>query len=596
MAHLRGAGQAMTDCSPDLRRDCLDNLLEGVIVIELGGTIAMFNPAAGRILDLFPDAVTGRAFAELFMSRKGFEEFSDLVLDAIENRGKAGRQVVTLHTGGEEQLLSVGISYIRSRCDGSAEPTAVIVSFSDTSKIWELCMAKAVDAQRGELQMAYRKIEEHKALLKKSQAARVLATVLVIGVFLGAGAYTWQSRNPLRDSFIATGVDSELPLASAGADEGLRTVTVEPQTLHRTISLVGTLAPWRTLNVVSPVSSRIGAVHFQYDQLVKEGELLIELDTSEANREHRDARVAYIDALEKFEALKNWEGSAEMADARRSFARASLELKSQRNRLDRATFLLDQGLIATTEYEDTEQQYQNQKLDFDVAELDFEAVRARGGKDARDRAELELGNAREKMLELEENLQQSAIHAPLSGIVLLPGQSDSTGIAAGQSVEKGEVLLKIGDLAQMSAVAKVDELDIVRIRNGQAVSVTGNAFPSLRLEGTVTHVSSQAKAQLQGAPKFDVTVTLDPLVSSQRELLLAGMSSNLTIAVYRNDNALLVPIDAVEQQGRSNHLLVVHPETGEVEVREVEIGNTTLNSVEIVAGLQPGDQIVIPED
>ena len=587
----------MTDHGMDIRKGIVDNLLDGVIVVELSGAIALFNPAAGRILGIFPDAATGKTFAQLFIPRKGFEAFTDLVLDAVENRGKGGRQIVVLHTGGEERSLSVAISYLGSSRDDTTDPTAVIVAFSDTSELRELRMAKAVEAQHGELKMAYRQIEEDNKLLKKSQAARVLATVLVIGVFLGAGAYTWQSRDPFSGSLASTDIDEGLPLApEAAIGEGLRTLTIEPETLRTTISLVGELAPWRTVNVVSPVASRIGAVHFQYGQQVTEGELLIELDTSEANREYREARVAYIEALEKFEALKNWETGPEMSDARRSFARASLELKSQRNRLNRAAFLLEQGLVAATEHEDAEQQYQNQQLDFEAAEQDFAAVRARGGKDARDKAELELGNAREKMLQFEANLQQSAIHAPLSGIILVPARSDSRGLAAGQSVDKGEVLLKIGDFARMSAVAKVDELDVVRIENGQAVSVSGNAFPDLSLEGTVSHVSSQAEARTRGAPEFEVSVTIDPLLASQQEQLRAGMSSNLTIVVYRNDAALLVPIDAVEQQGASNQLLVVDPESGEVQEREIEIGNTTLDAVEVVAGLRPGDQIVVAAD
>ena len=52
----------------------------------------------------------------------------------------------------------------------------------------------------------------------------------------------------------------------------------------------------------------------------------------------------------------------------------------------------------------------------------------------------------------------------------------------------------------------------------------------------------------------------------------------------------------MEQHGASNQLLVVDPESGEVQEREIEIGNTTLDAVEVVAGLRPGDQIVVAAD
>ena len=588
----------MTDRGVDIRGSVLDNLMDGVMVVELGGTIGMFNPAAGRILALSPDEVAGRTFAELFIAHEGFDEFTEIILDAVENRGEGGRRVVALHAGGEARSLSVATSYLRSTRDGAVEPVAVIAVFSDITEVrelreTELRMAKAVDAQYAELQMAYRQIEERNetlaATLKKVQVARVLATVLVIGVFLGAGVYTWQPLGLFGGSSASVVVSS----ADAGVGEGQRTMEVEPRPLRTTISLVGKLAPWREVSVTSPVESRIGKVHFQYGQKVVEGALLVELDIAETNREYREARIAHIDALKKFEAIEDWENGPEMADARRSFARAKLELESQENRLKRTAFLLKQGLVASSEHEDAQRQYRGRQLDVEAARQDFEAARARGGQEARDKAKLELGIAREKMHELEQSLQRSAIHAPLTGVVLAPAGAGRSGLTEGASTEKGAMLLTIGDFSRISAVTKVDEVDVVRIKAGQAVSVTGNAFPGLTLGGIVTHVSSQAEARSRRAPEFSVVVTLDPLRTAQQGRLRAGMSSNLKIVVYRNDTALLVPIDAVERHGRKHRLRVVDRETGEARAREVEIGPTTLDSVEIVTGLKPGDEIVV---
>ena len=589
----------MTDRRFDIHRSVLDNLSDGVMVVGLGGKIGMFNPAAGRILGLSPGEVTGRTFAELFITREGFDEFTELILDAVENRSEGGRRVIALHAEGKTRSLSVATSYLGSARDGVVRPVAVIAVFSDITKLrelreTELRMAEAVKAQHAELQTAYRQIEERNATLdttlKKVQVARVLVTVVVIGAFLGAGVYAWRPLDLFGGSWAPTVVSP----ADAGVDEGLRAMTIEPRPVESTISLVGVLAPWRKVNVTSPVKSRIGAVHVDYGQEIVEGELLVELDTSEVTREYRQARVEYIEALEKFEAIKNWENGPEMAAARRSFTRAKLELASQETRLKRTAFLLEEGLVAVSEHEDAERQYRGQQLEFEAVRQDFEAVQARGGEEAQDKVELELGNVRERMLELEESLQRSVLRAPVTGVVLAPARAGGTVLTVGKEVEKGEGLLTIGDFTRMSAVAKVDEVDVVRIEIDQAVSVTGNAFPDLRLGATVTHVSSQAQPRSRGAPEFRVVVTLDPLEAAQRERLRTGMSSNLEIVVYRNDAALLVPIDAVERHGRKHRLRVVDRETGDARTREVEIGPTTLDSVEIVAGLEPGDQIMVP--
>ena len=590
----------MTDDQPGIHGRVLENLLDGVIVVERGGVVTVFNAAAGCILGLEPADVVGRSFAEHFIAREGFEELSELILGAVAGEGETGRQVVHLDAGGTERALSVATSYLRSTVDGEAVPVALIAVFSDITELrelreTELRMAKAVEAQHAELQSAYRQIEERNqtlaAMLKKVQVARIMATVLVIGVFLGAGAYVWR---PL-ELFTGSSDPSMVAEAEAGVADGVRTLTIEPRPIRETISLSGKLAPWRTVAVTVPVEGHIAAVHFQYGQEVQEGDLLVELDTTEAVRKHREAQVAYIEKLKEFQTVSNWESGPEMAEARRSFARARMALESQERRLRRTAFLLEQGLIAASEHEDAERQHQSQLLDFEAARDDFEASRAGGDQEALDKASLELSTAEEELAEIAERLGKSRVHAPLKGVVLATARGGGDPPRAGTPVREGEVLLSIGDFSRMAVSASVDEIDVVRIAAGQAVSVTGNAFRDLRLNGAVTHVSSQPDPRARGVSSFKVEVTLDPLDGDQRARLRAGMSSRMRIVVYQNDTALIVPLDAVERRGPGHVVRAIDPATREVKEREVEVGPTTMDSVEIVAGLSAGDEIVVPQ-
>ena len=593
----------MMDGFADIHGRVLENLLDGVMVVERGGTITVFNAAAGRILGMAPDEVLGKSFAEVFVPHPELEEFSELMLSTVAGESESGRQVVALDPGGQPRSLSVSTSYIRQTVGGVSVPMALIAVFSDITEIrelreTELRMAKAAEAQHSELQSAYRQIEERSETLartlKKVQVARIMATVLVIGVFLGAGAYVWQPFDHFDVPFIGGSSGSSM-IAEADADtaSGLYTFTLEPEPVRETISLAGRLEPWRSVSVTSPLESHIAVVHFRQGQAVTEGDLLIELNTSETVRLHREAQVKHIEALRAFETVKDWESGPEMAEARRSFARARLALESQEKQLKRAAFLLEQGLIPASDHEDAERQYQGQLLDFEAAQEDLAAARARGGQEALAKAALELSTAEEELQELAENLGQSQIHAPLSGVVL--AGSGRAGLSEGSKVGKGQVVATIGDFSRMAATARVDEVDVVRIAVGQAVTVTGNAFGGLRLQGTVTHVASQPDPRARGAPQFDVAVTLDPLDEEQKEQIRAGMSSRLRIVVYSKEAALMVPLEAVEDRGRSYWVSVIDPSTREVGEREVVIGPTTQDSVEITAGLQAGDEIVIRE-
>ena len=591
----------MTDGRAGIHERILEDLLDGVMVVQLGGTITVINSAAGRILDLTPRKAVGQSFAELFIAREGFEEFTDVILSALAGEREAGRRtMVTVRAGEEVRLVSVATSYLRSSGRNARAPVASISVFSDITELeelreTELRMAKVAEAQHAELQSAYLQIEERNetlaTMLKKVQVARILTTMLVVGVFLGAGTYVWQPLG-LFDTSSGLALASENKYED-GAVEDFETVIVEPRPIQETISLPGSLSPWRTVAVTSPLESRIAAVHFQNGEMVAEGDLLLVLDTAETVRKHRTAQVAHIEKQRAFETVKDWENSPEMAGARRSFARARMELESQENRLKRTAFLLDQGLIATAEHEDTERQYQSQLLNFGAAKEDLASARARGGKEALDKAALELQSAREELEEIAETLKMGRIHAPLMGIALPPARSDDTP-EVGKPVAKGEALLTIGDFGRMAAKATLDEVDVVRIEIGQAVLVTGNAFPGIQLRGAVTHISSQPVRRSRGAPAFEVVVTLDPLEQPQRSLLRAGMSCRLQIVVYQKSAALVVPIEAVEHRGGKHLVRVIDRTTREATEREVQVGPTTQDSVEVSAGLRAGEEVVVP--
>ena len=174
----------MTEGRTDIHGRVLDHLLDGVMVVERGGAITVFNPAAARILGVSAGEAAGSTFTELFIAREGFEELSEFILDAVAGAGAGAgrRQVVALHAGDAARTLSVATSYIRAGGDGAGETMALIAVFSDITELrelreTELRMAKAVEAQHAELQTAYRQIEERNetlaATLKKVQVARV---------------------------------------------------------------------------------------------------------------------------------------------------------------------------------------------------------------------------------------------------------------------------------------------------------------------------------------------------------------------------------------------------------------------------------------
>ena len=580
---------------PDIHREVLENLEDGVLVVGLGGRIETLNPAAERILGLEAGEAGGRGFAELFILREGFDDFTQLVIDATSGEADGQRSVVEVRSDGGARALSVATSYLRRPgASGSSEAVAAIAVFSDVTELrelreTELRLAKEAEQQHHRLQDAYRKIEERNAALasalRKVRVVQGLGMALAVGLFLGAGFWTTRSLD------LFEGVAAEASAVPAG--EGRR-VTVQPRRVSDGITLRGTLAPWRVVPVRSPIDGRVTAVHFRAGKEVSEGEALLELDLARAKQKHAGARRRHAAALTRVRELEDWENSPEMVRARRSFTKTQLDMEGRRTAINKSRFLFEEGLVSASEHEDEERQFRGQELDFAAAEEEFAAVRAQGSDEALEDARLELEAARAELQAAEEALRHGAVRAPIAGVVLAAGRAGKP-VEAGVQLRQGQDLLRIGDFSRMAAAVQVDEADVVKLRSGQKVTIRGNAFRGLTLRGEVTHVSSQAAPKSRGIPKFDVRVTLDPVGPEQAARLRLGMSARLRIVTYSNPKALSVPLTAVESHGGTHRLSVVDPASGEIEEREVEIGPTARDSVEIRRGLEAGETILAPE-
>ena len=143
-----------------------------------------------------------------------------------------------------------------------------------------------------------------------------------------------------------------------------------------------------------------------------------------------------------------------------------------------------------------------------------------------------------------------------------------------------------------SIQTKVDEVDILKIKKGQIVWVTGDAFPKNRLKGFVRMVSSQAEISRSrgNRPFFSVIVDVDKIDPEIQEKLFIGMSANLRIIIYKNPFAMVLPVESVQLRGK-NAYTNLKTENGIKKVR-LRIGVTSPRNVEIKSGLKEGDAIV----
>ncbi|WP_375455517.1 HlyD family efflux transporter periplasmic adaptor subunit [uncultured Methylobacterium sp.] len=572
----------------------LDSLADGVLSISPDRCIEVLNATGAEILGCSVQSILGSTLIEAFLYDEANDAFVDAILAAGARNGGTIRSVVPFRRGGEERRLAVASTGYRGPAGPQADRLGVVVTFNDVTEMLRLreaedALQRKLATEHANLQAAYVKIEalvqRERRIAQRVGLIRTMAIIAVFATFAGIGLYNWQTAAPL----IGGG-------RGAGAPE-TQTVTVATQPVTSRVAVVGTVDPGSVVSVVGPFDGPIRQKLFEYGGAVERGQPLATLDVSDIQLRLREAEGTRIKARQRLDEMRNWENGVEVSRARRTITAAETESNTIGTRLKQTKMLLAKGIVAAEEYNQLVQQQNTQAMQLETAKQDFKITMDRGSEENRRIVEYELLNAQAKVDELQRDLANATILAPVSGVVLQPPEGDAKrpeSLGVGSRVARGQSMFTIGNLENFSIRSKVDEIDVNKVRIGQAAVVTGDAFEGLSLDGTVTNVSAQAvgeSAARAGMSTFPISVRMAALTPEQRSRVHVGMSATLSIVVYDNPAAIVLPVAAVRTEGEASVVSALRD--GRDVTVPVKLGISTPEGIEVREGLNPGDVVRI---
>ena len=213
--------------------------------------------------------------------------------------------------------------------------------------------------------------------------------------------------------------------------------------------------------------------------------------------------------------------------------------------------------------------------------------------------------------------QKARVTSPMSGVVITKGVELGETVTSGvSSYNAGTVMFTVADLKSLIIRVNLNEVDIAKVRVDQPVRVTLDAYPQKIFSGKVRFVAPAAKV-VDKIKVFEIEVALDKLDESFR----TGMSANVEILGERRAGALSLPLEALQRRdgqtvvyrlkstlapeqiekarealdGRSKFVWLSENWKDYFEPVPVNAGIATLERVEIMAGLRPGDQVALED-
>jgi HlyD family secretion protein len=370
---------------------------------------------------------------------------------------------------------------------------------------------------------------------KRRRRAFLQRLALALAVIVAAGAFFWQRA-----------------VSSKTAGPRYVTAPVKRAPLRETVTATGKFKGLGSVDVGAQISGRVARVLVDFNDQVKAGQTLAELDPAQLKSrvEQSRAQVGAADA------------SVRLAKATAAQSRAALA---------RAQEMASKGLLSSKELE--------------AAQADAERAEASVAS-AHSQATL----ARASLRDAETSLSWSTIKSPMDGVVLArlvePGQT----VAA--SLQSPVLFTVASDLTKLLLYVDVDEADIGKLREGQEATFTVGAWPSRKFSSKVVSVRNLPTAG-QAVVTYQAVLSVD----NEELMLRPGMTATANIIISDRKDVLLVPDAALrytppappKEKPASLPLMPMAPRAGG-QRRQFPKSETTLSAAQGVVWLLENGQ------
>jgi RND family efflux transporter MFP subunit len=350
---------------------------------------------------------------------------------------------------------------------------------------------------------------------------------------------------------------------------------VQAEDLQVSVREVGVVDPVTKVDVKSAVSGRVTSLSVREGAVVPAGAMLAEIEPDVNQAQSLSDVQASVKDME----LK-------LQDAERDFAMQKT--------------LFEQGLVGHDTFRSSQIRRDQAAESLRAAQMRYQIVEDRGIPIS--------GNAAS---------QKARVSSPMAGVVIKRGVELGDMVTSGvSSFNAGTVLFTVADLKSLIIRVNLNEVDIAKVQVGQPVRITLDAYPQKVFTGKVSFVAPAAEL-VEKIKVFRVEVKLDELADSFR----TGMSANVEILGDKRAKAISIPLEALQKRdgktiayrlkpslkpqqiaaakdgltGRNKFIWLSEHWKDYFDVVPVSAGIATLERVEVLSGLKPGQQVALED-
>lgn len=460
----------------------------------------------------------------------------------------------------------------------------------------------------------------------------ILVLILVGG--LGAGTYYWKS----------------------GAEEvkgpEITLVKVERGEIKQIVETTGKVVSNLDVDIKCKASGTVKSLPYDISDPVKEGEVIVEVDTRDMDRIVRQSQVALRASQARLAtaqqnllvAERNLKTDRERAET--ALRSAEVAAADARAKADRMKQLFEKKLASQEECDTAETAATQAQSALEGCKIKMEELKTQEQALEVQRQNVKLAEGQVESDQIALEIAEAAaadciVRAPIDGVVTDRKVQTGTIIASGvNNVGGGTTIMTLSDLSRIYVLANVDESDIGKVEVGQLATIEVDAYPSTLFAGKVVRIATKGQSN-QNVVTFEVKIEVlgayKPLVSTsqpqagaeaakgqggaiadsgpasrrgrrssalgelipeKKNLLKPEMTATVVITTAERENVLLLPAMAVSRRGGQMYATVpaADPTQEEFDRKPVALGIDDGEMYELLAGLEEGDTVAISSE
>ena len=353
---------------------------------------------------------------------------------------------------------------------------------------------------------------------------------------------------------------------------------VKQASISQTITTDAVLFPINQATIVPKIASPVQKPYVMRGAKVHKGQLLLTLENKDLAAAAQQNR-GDLETAQAAEVIATNNSVPEELQKAQGDAQAAKETLDAGQKLyDSRKLLFDQGALPRKDLDSAAVALVQAKAQNEQAQKHLAGLQAVGHEQELKSAKAQLVSAQGKYNSAVAQLGYSEIRSPIDGVV-----TDGPWYL-GMMPQAGAPLVTVMDLSQMVAKAHIPQNQAATLKKGDTATLTAVGADE-PIKGKVTMVSP---ALDPGSTTVEVWVQ----APNPKGVLKAGASTTVTMTAKTVPDALIVPAPALVTDEDGKKTVMVIGSDGVAHKREVETGIQNQDSVQIVNGLKPGEQIV----